>query len=210
MRSGLRPARRSGSPGLPREASSGTRTLTDVRRRTRHLTKFLQYAASARQRILCRNLLKSKDLTEVFREKSRRRSPELPTAGVSFELRGLITWQWAPDRRPARQAGQLLSLTRLGSTFQTGRSATLPSRIDRFGRASRAGRTCACSGLPGRVRNTPTLGVHRFAGEQLAGTVGLGVGVREELAVRADIARLVLRILRRAGILDIVERLGGR
>lgn len=38
-------------------------------------------------------------------------------------LRGLITWQWAPDRRPARQAGQLLSLTRLGSIFQTGRPA---------------------------------------------------------------------------------------
>lgn len=32
-------------------------------------------------------------------------------------LRGLITWQWAPDCRPARQAGQLLGLTRLGSTF---------------------------------------------------------------------------------------------
>jgi len=32
----------------------------------------------------------------------------------------LITWQWAPDRRPARQAGQLLSLTRLGSTFLLG------------------------------------------------------------------------------------------
>jgi len=32
-------------------------------------------------------------------------------------LRGLITWQWAPDCRPARQAGQLLGLTRLGSIF---------------------------------------------------------------------------------------------
>ncbi|GLQ98697.1 hypothetical protein GCM10007863_31170 [Dyella mobilis] len=32
--------------------------------------------------------------------------------------RGLITWQWAPDRDPARQASQLLSLTRPGSTFQ--------------------------------------------------------------------------------------------
>jgi hypothetical protein len=30
----------------------------------------------------------------------------------------LITWQWAPDRDPARQASQLLSLTRPGSTFQ--------------------------------------------------------------------------------------------
>jgi hypothetical protein len=29
----------------------------------------------------------------------------------------LITWQWAPDCRPARQAGQLLGLTRLGSIF---------------------------------------------------------------------------------------------
>ena len=32
--------------------------------------------------------------------------------------RGLITWQWAPDRDPARQASQLLSLTCPGSTFQ--------------------------------------------------------------------------------------------
>ena len=32
-------------------------------------------------------------------------------------FRGLITWQWAPDCRPARQAGQLLGLTRLGSIF---------------------------------------------------------------------------------------------
>jgi hypothetical protein len=30
----------------------------------------------------------------------------------------LITWQWAPDRDPARQASQLLSLTRPGGTFQ--------------------------------------------------------------------------------------------
>jgi hypothetical protein len=29
----------------------------------------------------------------------------------------LITWQWAPDCRPARQAGQLLGLTRLGCIF---------------------------------------------------------------------------------------------
>ena len=29
----------------------------------------------------------------------------------------VITWQWAPDCRPARQAGQLLGLTRLGSIF---------------------------------------------------------------------------------------------
>jgi len=32
-------------------------------------------------------------------------------AGVSSSVRGLITWQWAPDRRPARQVGKLLSLT---------------------------------------------------------------------------------------------------
>ena len=38
-------------------------------------------------------------------------------AGVSSSVRGLITWQWAPDRRPAYQVGQLLSLMRPGSTF---------------------------------------------------------------------------------------------
>jgi hypothetical protein len=29
----------------------------------------------------------------------------------------LITWQWAPDRRPAHQAGQLLNLMRRAAPF---------------------------------------------------------------------------------------------
>jgi hypothetical protein len=32
-------------------------------------------------------------------------------------IRGLITWQWAPDRGSARQVGKLLSLVCPGRTF---------------------------------------------------------------------------------------------
>lgn len=55
----------------------------------------------------------SGEIQQTFRHKL----SHSPAAGVSSAVRGLITWQWAPDRRPARQVGQLLSPTRPGGTF---------------------------------------------------------------------------------------------
>jgi hypothetical protein len=68
-------------------------------------------------------------------------------AGVSSSVRGLITWQWAPDRGSTRQVGKLLSLTRRAALLPASHAAS-PSlagrgRNWRHLRVQRKGRQCA-------------------------------------------------------------------
>lgn len=58
-------------------------------------------------------------------------------------VRGLITWQWAPDRRPARQTGSAPHPGAPGSTFEA------PRRVQRDASTNKkAGFTAGLSFFP--------------------------------------------------------------